>query len=225
MASTVESTVTAPTQANASEQPAFLAWFEKHRKLVSYGTTAVLVVLIGAWLFRETGKRKEAAATDALERGRAAFESGNLPSASTEFQRVTQSYSGTDAAFQAELGLNEVRLASGQTQIAVDELRKFVARNPPAFYSSGAYNLMGGALENLKKFDDAAQAYRKAADIAAEDYRKVDALLGAARALRLAGKDKESIDVLRGIVSKFGKDVAGVAEAQVRLAERTGGTM
>jgi len=225
MASTVESTVTVPTQPNSADQSALLAWFEKHRKLVSYGATAVVIVLIGAWLFRETGRRKEAAATDALERGRAAFETGNLPSASTEFQRVTQSYAGTDAAFQAELGLNEVRLASGQTQIAVDELRKFIGKNPPAFYASGAYGLMGGALENLKKFDEAAQAYTKAADLAAEDYRKVDALLGAARALRLAGKDKESLDALRGIVSKFGKDVPGVAEAEVRLAERTAGTM
>jgi len=225
MASTVESTVTAPSQAKTDEQPVFLAWFERHRKAVSYGTTAVLVVLIVGWLFRETGRRKEAAAADALERGRAAFESGNLPSASTEFQRVTQSYSGTDAAFQAELGLNEVRLASGQTQIAVDELRKFVGKNPPAYFASGAYGLMGGALENLKKFDEAAQAYKQAAEIATEDYRRVDALLGEARALRLASKDKESIDVLRSIVSKFGKDVPGVAEAQVRLAERTGGTM
>jgi tetratricopeptide (TPR) repeat protein len=225
MASTAQSTVTAPPQPSHTEQPAFLAWVERNRKLVSYATTALVVVLIGGWLFRETGRRKEVAAADALERGRAAFESGSLPSASTEFQRVTQSYAGTDAAFQAELGLNEVRLASGQTQIAVDELRKFVAKNPPAYYASGAYNLMGGALENLKKFDEAAQAYTKAAEIATEDYRKVDALLGAARALRLAGKNKESIDVLRGIVSKFGKDVAGVAEAQVRLAELTGGTM
>jgi tetratricopeptide (TPR) repeat protein len=225
MASTVESTVTAPSQPSREEQPAVLAWFERNRKLVSYGTTAVLVVLLGAWLFRVTGQRKEAAAADALERGRAAFESGNLPSASTEFQRVAQSYSGTDAAFQAELGLNEVRLASGQTQIAVDELRKFVGKNPPAFYASGAYNLMAGALENLKKFDEAAQAYQKAADIAAEDYRKVDALLGQARSLRLAGKEKEAVDVLRGIISKFARDVPGEAEAEVRLAEWTKGTL
>jgi hypothetical protein len=80
-------------------------------------------------------------------------------------------------------------------------------------------------LENLKKFDEAAQAYTRSAEIAPEDYRKVDALLAAARAWRLAGKEKQSQDVLRGIVSKFGKDTPGVAEAQVRLAEETRGAM
>ncbi len=84
---------------------------------------------------------------------------------------------------------------------------------------------MGTGLENLKKYDEAAQAYSKSAGIATEDYRKVDALLSAARAWRLAGKEKESADALRRIVGKFGKDTPGVAEAEVRLAELTHGAM
>ena len=86
-----------------------------------------------------------------------------------------------------------------------------------------AWSLRAGALENLKKFDEAAQSYAKAAELAKEDYRKVDALLGQARALRLAGKDKEASDTLRGIISKFGREVPGEAEAEVRLAEWTKG--
>jgi len=85
--------------------------------------------------------------------------------------------------------------------------------------------MRGGALENLKKYDDAAQAYAKAADLAGEDYRKVDALLGQARSLRLSGKDKDAEGVLRGIISKFGREVPGEAEAEVRLAEWTKGTL
>jgi hypothetical protein len=85
--------------------------------------------------------------------------------------------------------------------------------------------MRGGALENLKKYDDAAQAYAKAAEVAQEPYRKIDALLGQARSLRLAGKQKEAVDVLRGIVAKFGREVPGEAEAEVRLAEWTKGTL
>ncbi len=226
MASTAQSTVTAPKPAPAADgQPAMMAWFDKNRKLVTYGAGAIAVLAIGGWLFLETGKRKELAAFEALDRARSAFEAGNLPVASTEFQRVAQSFSGTESGYAAELAVNEVRLASGQVQIAADELKKFAEKNPPAFYASGAWSMRGGALENLKKYDEAAPSYAKAADLAQEDYRKVDALLGQARSLRLAGKQKEATDVLRGIVSKFGREIPGVAEAEVRLAEWTKGTL
>ena len=226
MASTVQSTVTAPKPpAVADDQPAVMAWFDRNRKLVTYGAAILAALAVGGWLFMETGKRKELAALEALDRARSAFEAGNLPVASTEFQRVAQSFGGTEAGYAAELAVNEVRLASGQVQIAADELKKFADRNPPAFYASGALSMRGGALENLKRFDEAAQSYARAAEVAQEDYRKVDALLGQARSLRLAGKDKEATDVLRGLVSKFARDIPGVAEAEVRLAEWTKGAL
>jgi tetratricopeptide (TPR) repeat protein len=230
MASTVQSTVTtakpAPAPAPAADdQSAMMAWFDRNRKLVTYGAVVIAVIAVGAWLFIETGKRKELAGLEALDRARSSFEAGNLPVAASEFQRVTQSFSGTEAGYAAELAVNEVRLASGQVQIAADELKKFAERNPPVFYASGAWNMRGGALENLKKFDEAAQSYAKAAELASEDYRKVDALLGQARSLRLAGKAKEAENVLRGIIGKFGREVPGEAEAEVRLAEWTKGVL
>jgi predicted negative regulator of RcsB-dependent stress response len=228
MASTAQSTVTAPKPVPApaaDHDSAMMAWFEKNRKLVTYGAVLVGVLAVGGWLVVETGKRKELAGLEALDRARSSFESGNLPVAATEFQRVAQSFGGTEPGYSAELALNEVRLASGQIQIAADELKKFAEQGPPAFYASGAWSMRGGALENLKKYDDAAQAYAKAADVAQEPYRKIDALLGQARSLRLAGKEKEAVDVLRAIVAKFGREVPGEAEAEVRLAEWTKGTL
>jgi tetratricopeptide (TPR) repeat protein len=192
---------------------------------VTYGAVAVAAVLVGGWLFMETGRRKELAAGEALDRARAAFDAGNLPTASTEFQRVAERFQGTESGYAARLALNEVRLASGQTQIAVDELRKFAETNPPPSYASGAWNMMGAGLENLKKYDEAAQAYTKASETAVEAYRKVDASVSAARAYRLAGKEAQAIEMLRIVVSRYGKDVPGVAEAEVRLAELTRGTL
>ncbi|HEV8150935.1 MAG TPA: tetratricopeptide repeat protein [Gemmatimonadales bacterium] len=215
---------TAP-EAAATEKTRFLAKLEKNRKLLTYAFGAVVAVGVIGWLYTVSNRNKAAMASDALDAAQNAFDSGNLPGASAGFQRVILSYGGTDAAYQAQLGSNSVRLASGQAQLAVDELRKFANSNPPPFYASGAWMLMGNALENLKKYGDAAAAYLKAADVAPEDYRKVEALLAAARSYRLAGKEKESVDVLRRIVSKFAKEIPGVPEAQVRLAEQTKGAM
>lgn len=222
MASTVQSSGTTPP-AGTTEQAPLLSRVEKHWKPLTYALGAVVILAVGAWLYTVSGKRKEEMASDALDAAQSALESGNLPAASAGFQRVVQIFGGTDAAYQAQLGLNYVRLASGQAQLAADELRKFAESNPPALYASGAWLMRGGALENLTKFDEAAASYLKAAESAVEDYRKVDALLGTARAYRLAGKEKESLDVLRGIVSKYSKDVPGVPEALVRLAELTRG--
>jgi len=227
MATTVETAQPSvkSSQAAPAARPALMERLEKHRKPISYALGAVALLAVGAWLYAETGRRKETAAADALDGARSAFESGNLPGASAEFQRVAQSYRGTDAAFQAVLGLNTVRLASGQAQLAADELKKFADSGPPAYYGSGALILRGGALENLKKFDDAAAAYSQAGELAQEPYRKVEALLGAARSYSSAGKTKESLDVLRSIIGKFPPETPGVPEARVRLAEATQGAM
>ena len=224
MASPVKSSVNIPSQAGEGQSPTF-AWIERHQRPLMYGAAGLAILLLGGWLFLETGKRKEAAANDAIDRARNAFESGNLPAASTEFQRVAQSFRGTEAGWQAELGLNEVRLGSGQSQLAADELKKLAERNPPPFIASGAQFMLGGALENLKKFDEAAAAYTRAAELATEDYRQIDARLGAARATRLAGKEKEALDILRAVLAKYPKDTPGVAEAEVRLAEWSRGNM
>ena len=211
--------------AHADDRPRLVQWIDRNQRLVTWGLTAVAVVVVGAWLLRETGRRKATAAAAALDFAQSTMQQGNLPGAATEFQRIIRSYGGTDAAYQAELGANEVRLASGQTQIAVDELRKFVATDPPRFYAAGAWSMMAGALEDLKKFDEAAGAYRRASELAPEDFRKVDGLLGAARAYRLAGQASQSLEVYRQIIGSFSKETPGVAEAKVRLSEATQGRM
>src|SRR6188474_1176479 len=111
MSSPVKSTVNIPSQTGDTQSPTF-AWLERNQKPVTYGLVGLAVLVLGGWLFLETGKRKEIAANDAIDRARGVFESGNLPAASTEFQRIAESFRGTDAGWRAELALNEVRLAS-----------------------------------------------------------------------------------------------------------------
>jgi tetratricopeptide (TPR) repeat protein len=226
MANTVSPKTTAAAPAQPLEGEArWLVWYHRNQKILSYGLLAVAIVAIGGWLWRETDRRKEAAALVALHEAQAKMDSGDLAAAATDFQRIIRSFGGTDAAYQAELGANAIRLASNQSQIAVEELRKFVGANPPAYYAAGAWAMLGAALENTKQYVEAAAAYRRSAELAPEAYRKVDGLLGASRAYRLAGKTDESLAALREILAKFPKETPGVAEATVRLAEATQGRL
>lgn len=224
--SAVPMTAPRPTESHGDDDlHPFIAWIQARQKVLTYALGLVLVLGLVAWYVIESGRRKAAQAAAALDQARASMDAGNLPEASTEFQRIVTVFSGTDAAYEAVLGLNQARMLSGQSQLAVDELTKFLASSPPAAIRSKAQGLLAMALENTGKFKEAAQAYEAAASAADQAYLKVDALLGAARAYRSAGDDKKAVEVLEGIVKGYPAELSGVVEAKVRLAEMTGGRL
>jgi hypothetical protein len=144
MASTASSTVrTEPTQkAGAAEPEPFIARLEKHRKPISYALGALALIAVGIWLYAETGRRKAAAAADALDAARRVR--GGHFRASTAFQQVIQNYRGTDAGFQASWapilsGWPRARPNSPWMSCAVRQ------HQSAARYESGAWLLMGGA--------------------------------------------------------------------------------
>lgn len=212
---------TATPAAETAESGNLLAWFQARQRTLTVVGGVILLVGVVAWYVVEAGRRKQAQAMNALDQARASIESGNYPEASTALQKVTQTYAGTDAAYEATLALNQVRMMSGQSKLAVDELTKFVATNPPGAFGSAAEAHLAMALENTGKAADATAHYLKSAELAPETYRKIDALLNAARTYRAAGKDKEAAALLEDLIKKYPKEQAGVAEAQVRLAEIT----
>jgi tetratricopeptide (TPR) repeat protein len=211
----------APTVIEAESD--FVASLRRHQKAITIGAGSIVVLGLIGWYVVESGRRKQSQAIDELDRARSAMEASNFPEASSQLQKVAQTYAGTDAAYEATLALNQVRLMSGQAQLAVDELRKFLATNPPAKFASAGHAHLAMALENAGKSAEATPEYLKAAELATEGFRKVDALLAAARSYRVQGKAPEAIAVLQGIVKDYPKEAAGVAEAQVRLAEMTQG--
>jgi len=201
----------------------FLEWVRAKQRPLSYALGAVILVGLVAWYMVESGRRKQIQANEAMDRARAAIDAGSYPEASTELQRITQVYGGTDAAFDAELSLNQVRMLSGQSQLAVDELKAFIAKGPPAKYRSLAQTHLGMALENLGQFKEAAEAYHAAADPSQPEYVQGDALLSAARCERLAGESTKAAETLEGIIKRLTGATAATVEAKVRLAELTGG--
>lgn len=208
--------------AEPSEHP-IIDWFQAHQRAVSIAAGVVFVLGLAGWYVVESGRRKQAQALSALDQARNSMEAGNYPEASAGLQKVTQNFSGTDAAFEASLALNQVRMLSGQSQLAVDDLRKLVGSSPTGASGAAARSHLAMALENTGKPAEAAAEYLKAAELAPEVFRKVDALLNAARTYRLSGKEAEAVTVLSDLIKAYPREMAGVAEAEVRLAEITKG--
>jgi TolA-binding protein len=219
MATTVEATHT--TQ-RAGQAATARTWLRDPKRQAIAGVTVVALIALGVWFVIASGRRKEEFAARVLSQALATADKGNLPQASADLQRVIQTYSGTDAAGEAVLALNQIRMASGQSELAAVNLREFVSKNPPAEYAAQAYGLLGAAEENAKRFPEAAKAYEQAASSAALAYLKAGYLVDAGRAYRLAGKAQDAIRVYQTVVEKY-PTAPAVGEAKVRLAELTAG--
>jgi tetratricopeptide (TPR) repeat protein len=220
MATTVESKTREPATATVSST----RWYRDPRRYSLVALGALVVAAVVAWFVVASGKRKEQFAARSLNQARAAAEAGNLPQASSELQRLITTYKGTDAAHEAVITLNQVRMVNEQSELAAVGLRDFIASKPPEKYLAPAYGLMGVALENAKRYAEAADAYSKASNAASAAFLKATYLVDAGRAYRMAGKNAEAAKAYRTVVDKYSESPA-FTEAQVRLAEVTAGKM
>ncbi len=220
MATTVQPT----TRERTSPPPAGAPWYrDRNRQLVVIAAAVIAAGLI-AWFVMSSNRRKEEFAARSLNQARAAAEAGNLPLASSELQKLMQTYKGTDAASEAVITLNQVRMVNGQSELAAVGLRDFLATKPDAKYAAPAYGLLGAALENSQKWADAGDAFASAAKAADLEYLQARYLVDAGRAYREGSKTQEAIAVYREIIQKHPKS-SSFTEAQVRLAELTDGKM
>jgi len=200
------------------------AWYLRYRRPLIAAAAVVVGLAVIAWFVLASGKRKEEFAARSLNQARAAAEAGNLPLASSQLQKLISTYKGTDAAREAVITLNQVRMVNGQSELAAVGLREFLSSKPPAKYLAPANGLLGAALENSKRWAEAANAYTQAADAAGVNYLKAAYLVDAGRAFREAGRTDDAIKTYRTVVQKYA-DSPSLTEAQVRLAELTQGRM
>jgi outer membrane protein assembly factor BamD (BamD/ComL family) len=220
MATIVEATSREQTPVSAPATP----WYRDRRRQVVAAIALVATAAIVGWFLLASGKRKEQFAARSLNQARAAAEAGNLPLASSELQRLITTYRGTDAASEAVITLNQVRMINGQSELAAVGLREYLAAKPAKKYMAPAYGLLGAALENAKRWAEAADAYTQASNAAEVGYLKANYLVDAGRAYRLAGKSQDAQRAYRTILEKYPQSPS-FTEAQVRLAEVTGGKM
>ncbi len=211
--------------APAARSPSKLGeWLSVRQNQYTAGVGAALVVVLAVGLVVWGGKRKQQFAMRALDEARGTAEAGNLPLAASQLQRVISSYGGTDAAAEATIALNQVRMINGQSELAVTGLRDFLKTNPAPKYLSTAQSMLGTALENTGKAADAGAAFLSAAESAELPFLKAEYLVDAGRAFSNAGKKDDAIKAYRRVVTDL-RDQPAYTEAMVRLSELTQGKL
>ena len=222
MAATVDrmtqQTPAAPTPPTAPE------WFQGITRTVVLAVGAVALLALAGWFTLASRQRKEAYAQRALAAARDAAQAANFGLASSQLQKIITTYSGTDAAQEAVITLNQVRLVNDQRELGIVGLQDFVKANPSPKFAAPANGLLASALENANRPAQAAPVYEAASKAADLPYLKADYLLSAGRAWVNAGKPDEAVRVFRSILKDY-PEAPGSTEAQVRLAELTKGKM
>ena len=208
----------ATTETHSSPATDPMEWMRKHQRLLTVALIAVAVLVGGVWMTVLTERRKEAAGQVALNVARAAFDAYNLPAAAAAFQEITQAFSGTRAASEAILSLNQVRLVNGQNELAIVALRDFLTTGPGDVYEVPAAALLAAALENVNRPSEAAEAFVLAADGARVGYLKAEYLLSAGRAFMVAGMAEQASQAFQTILEDY-PDSPSRTEAAVRLSE------
>ena len=208
-------------QGTSSQESGLLAWVQRHRKPVSWGG---VILVAGAVLFAWnllSKRQSERVASQQLNSARFALESRNYALAASELSRIAENYSGSRSADEASILLAQTRLAQGQSQQALEVLKRF-APQASSDYRSQAYGLLGAAYENLAHPKEAADAYEQASRAARMPFERAQFLSDAGRAWLAAGDTSRAVAAYQEIATKL--DSTNTAfEAKVRLGELQGG--
>lgn len=191
-------------------------WALIHSKGLSIAAGVILVAVGLAWLYMKSQQAQAQNASSALVQAEQAIGAGNSALAQSDLQRIVSRYGSTDAGHEAQLLLSQTFYDAGKYAEGIQNLQKLI-ETKPKFVEASAYNLMGAGYEQQSKFDDAAGAYQKAADIATGKGDRDTYLANAARALTAGGKTAEAVKIW----SKLAADPTSPAsaEAKVRLGE------
>jgi tetratricopeptide (TPR) repeat protein len=189
-----------------------------HRAKVVAAVIALVVLGAAGWFYRRSVDLKHDRAETAYFRARQSYEARNYELAEADLRAVVTRYSGTPGAVQAAMTLAQMFYDTGKPQEGVAVLRDVAASAPPDL-KPAVWALMGAGHENLGQFEEAAQAYRQAANESRFPKDELANKAAAARALTGAGKTEEALALWRELEDEPSQFLA--AEARVRIGELT----
>ena len=194
-------------------------WLEVHSKEAFWALITVVVLGAGVWFYQKAQSTQARNASIALDDAEQALNSGNLPLAQANLEKLVQRYGDTPAGKVGLILLAQVHYQQGNYQKGVDVLKPLATGNDP-YFTTGALGLAGAGLEQLRKYPEASDSYQKAADKSRFESERASFMGASARVLMAAGKAAEA----KAIWMKLAEDPSGpmAPEARVRLGEMDG---
>jgi tetratricopeptide (TPR) repeat protein len=191
-------------------------WARANAKSLGIAVGVVALAAILWFVVNQWRNQRADAAEVALNRARQSYAQGNLPLAQTDLRGVIRRFGGSSAGSQATMLLAQAYYEQGKA----DSGLKVLNEGEAAKLDRASFEALKGAgYEQQKKYAEAAERYKAAADLTEAKIAKDRYMADAARALTSAGNKAEA----EKIWSALSKDNTSAfsAEARVRLGELT----
>jgi len=190
-------------------------FFERNRKILLGALVALAAVAAGVvgWKYYTSQQNEEA--QEALFPSVYEFESDSLKKAlsgngaTPGLAAIADEYGATKAGNLAALYAGTAYLKQGKYDEAIEYLKKFSSSD--LLVQARAYALLGDAYSEKKQFDDAIDAYKKAADYKPNKYFTPGYLMKLAAAQEAANQPKEALDTYTQIAEKYPESAEYVA--------------
>jgi hypothetical protein len=181
------------------------------------GGLIVVAVGIGAFLYLQSAALKTSRADEALGAAEQSFASGNLALAQSDLEKMVMRYDGTSAAHQGTMLLALVFYQQGKYQEGVAIMRAAVAKAGSGPFATASLRLLGDGYLELGTPAEAADSYKKAAQLSAYETERARLRLMAAGAYALAGNQVAAAAIWEDLAKSPTATVAN--EARLRLGQ------
>lgn len=190
---------------------------QRHTNKILAAAVGLAAVAGAAYMYRASEATKRVAAERSYYQAQQAVVSGNVPLATTDLRRTVNTYRGTPGGNQAAVALAQLLYDQGKYAEGIAVAEQISPESASERASMAA--VIAAGYEGQRKFDQAAERYRAAAEATNLPSERAAMKANEARALMAAGK----AEAARTIWAELAKDPLGplADEARIRLGELT----
>ncbi len=212
--------VDTPSPAAADRAQTILDWTKINSRAITIGAL-VVVIAAGAYAFIARSRAIESEnAAKALMNAKQSLQSGNMPLAQSDLQKVFSRYGSTSSGVEAAMLLAQIDFDGGKAQDGLNVLEKARGSRAASSVQATILGLEGDGYAQMHKLPDAAKKYEDAAAATTFESERAFLLAKAARTYGDAGDAAKARQIWERIVNDP-KYKAVVGEARVRLGELT----
>lgn len=190
---------------------------EDHLRQVILGACVVVVIVavaLGVYFYES---RQARTAAEQFSHALSQLEQHHYPAAESAFRKLAADDPGRPVGKLANFYLASAYLAQDKPAKARDALQSYLANDDSPIFRGTALNNLAVAYENMGKYEQAEDAYRKAAKIKGPEQARAE--LGVARMLLKRGKRGDAIEAYKKFLSghPFAPEDQSVREALASL--------
>lgn len=198
-------------------------YLAKNIKLVLAVVATFLVIVAIAGVWSEMRAKKEREATNLLyeaqTKAHVLVATKKYDEAEQAYSSLLQKYSGSRAAFEAELQIGDLWMDAGAYDKAVEHYQKAAEITKDKFSQIMAKYSLGIAWESAGKYQEAVTSYDDALLTKGSDFLQPELLMAKARCHEQLNQFAKAIEVYKNVQSKFATKTyySGAASAFEKL--------